>query len=298
MAAVAKNQAKDQVHDMALDLLAERLSVSGARYANPPHLTVHQVGVLLAKSLAALFPHFRGGAVRPSADQLMDLGATAREMLVQVMPDSGAVEDQVQHFMQGLPDIAEKAHIDAKALLAFDPAARSLNEIILSYPGLRAIIAYRIAHRMLGSGVALLPRLITEFAHRKTGIEIHPGAQIGDAFCIDHGTGIVIGETTIIGHNVKLFQGVTLGGLSVKKEIQGQKRHPSLEDNVTVYSGATVLGGDTVVGHNSIIGGNVWLTKSVPPWSRVMFKPCDTEIVDPAARGKDAEITGLFGEGI
>jgi len=165
----------------------------------------------------------------------------------------------------------------AKDILAAydgDPAAHCIDEILLSYPAAYAITAYRAAHELHRIGVPLIPRMLTELAHSRTGIDIHPGASIGESFFIDHGTGVVIGETTIIGNNVKLYQGVTLGALSFPKDekgrlLRGQKRHPTIEDRVVIYAGATILGGDTVIGEGSIIGGNVWLTESVPPGSRV-----------------------------
>jgi serine O-acetyltransferase len=161
---------------------------------------------------------------------------------------------------------------DANAFLEFDPAAFSIEEIITSYPGFYAIAVYRISHRLYQLGIPVLPRMISEYAHSQTGIDIHPGATIGDKFFIDHGTGVVIGETCVIGNNVKIYQGVTLGALSVKKTESNTKRHPTIEENVTIYSGSTILGGNTVVGHDSIIGGNVWLTHSVEPFSLVYHK--------------------------
>jgi serine O-acetyltransferase len=156
-----------------------------------------------------------------------------------------------------------------------DPAARGINEVIFSYPGIEAVTVYRIAHVVLDAGIPLLPRIITEWAHSKTGIDIHPGAHIGESFFIDHGTGVVIGETCVIGKNVKIYQGVTLGALSVTRSAggerpKGRKRHPTIEDDVVIYSGATILGGDTVIGKGSIIGGNVWLTSSIAPYSKVI----------------------------
>jgi serine O-acetyltransferase len=161
---------------------------------------------------------------------------------------------------------------DAQAINDGDPAAKSRDQVIRTYPGFLAIACYRIGHSFCQIGVPLLPRILTEYAHSKTGIDIHPKAKIGRRFCIDHGTGIVIGETTIIGEDVKIYQGVTLGALSVKKEMAKMKRHPTIEDNVVIYAGATILGGSTIIGKNSIIGGNVWLTESIPPNSRVYHK--------------------------
>jgi len=161
---------------------------------------------------------------------------------------------------------------DARFILASDPAATELIEVIAIYPGFFAIYCYRIANFLAKLKVPLFPRMITEYAHRVTGIDIHPLAEIGSPFAIDHGTGIVIGETTKIGNNVKLYQGVTLGALSVDKSKASKKRHPTIEDNVVLYSGCTILGGQTVVGRNSVIGGNVWLTESIAPFSVVYHK--------------------------
>ncbi len=173
-------------------------------------------------------------------------------------------------FLSAIPAVREKLTGDVQAAYEGDPAAGSFDEIIVSYPGLLAIAVYRIAHELYHLDVPLIPRIMTEFAHRATGIDIHPGAHIGERFFIDHGTGVVIGETTEIGANVRIYQGVTLGALSFKKDrdgriVKGGKRHPTIEDNVVIYAGATILGGETVVGKNSIIGGNVWLLESIPP---------------------------------
>lgn len=176
-------------------------------------------------------------------------------------------------FIDGIKDIYTTLKNDIIALNSGDPAANNEFEVIRTYPGFWAIAFYRIANSLLKLKTPLIPRILTEYAHSKTGIDIHPGAQIGDFLCIDHGTGIVIGETAIIGNNVKLYQGVTLGALSVSKILAGVKRHPTVEDNVVIYSGATILGGETVIGKNSIIGGNVWLTKSVPANSTVYHTP-------------------------
>jgi serine O-acetyltransferase len=176
-----------------------------------------------------------------------------------------------------IPRIREVLEGDVQAAFDGDPAAKSFDEIIFAYPGLRAIMVHRIAHELYLQDVPLLPRIMSEYAHAITGIDIHPGATIGKNFFIDHGTGVVIGETTVIGNNVKIYQGVTLGALSFPKDERGNllrdiKRHPTLEDNVTVYSGTTILGGDTVIGRGSTVGGNVWLTKSVPPGTKVVIK--------------------------
>jgi serine O-acetyltransferase len=177
-----------------------------------------------------------------------------------------------EQFFEAIPLLYAKLMKDAEALLKFDPAARSVEEVLVAYPGFYATAVYRLSHQLWEQGVEILPRLFTEYAHSKTGVDIHPGANIGESFCIDHGTGIVIGETTIIGNNVKIYQGVTLGALQVSKDSAIVKRHPTIEDNVTIYSGATILGGQTVIGRDSIIGGNVWLTYSVPSFSVVYHK--------------------------
>lgn len=177
-----------------------------------------------------------------------------------------------QTFFEKLPEIHRRLLLDVDAMYNGDPAAKSRAEVIRTYPGFYAISAHRIAHELEKLGILIIPRIISEHAHRQAGIDIHPGAKIGDHFCIDHGTGIVIGETTEIGNHVKIYQGVTLGGLSVKKEDARKKRHPTIGDNVVIYAGATILGGDTVIGEGSIIGGNVWLTKSVPAGSKIYYK--------------------------
>lgn len=174
-------------------------------------------------------------------------------------------------FISSLQDIEAMIHMDVEAIYKGDPAAKSQEEIIRSYPGFYAIAAYRIANLFHELGVKMIPRIITELAHHRTGIDIHPAAQIDHSFCIDHGTGVVIGETTIIGHNVKIYQGVTLGALSVDKKDSERKRHPTIGHHTVVYANATILGGDTIIGHHSTIGGNAWITKSVEPYSTIYY---------------------------
>ncbi len=181
-------------------------------------------------------------------------------------------------FLSRFTKVRSKLLLDAEAALAGDPAAASMDEVILSYPGLKAVLIHRIAHEFYQMNIPLIPRMMGEYAHSETGIDIHPGATIGDSFFIDHGTGVVIGETTIIGKRVKIYQGVTLGALSVKKEEANVKRHPTIEDDVTIYAGATILGGETTVGENSTIGGNVWIVKSVDKNSKIYNKPIDYTI--------------------
>lgn len=185
-------------------------------------------------------------------------------------------QEEALSFLRALPRLRVVLATDVKAAYQGDPAAKSHDEVIFSYPGLFAVTVYRAAHQLLRQGVPLLPRIMTEFAHSLTGIDIHPGARIGESFFIDHGTGVVIGETTEIGRRVRLYQGVTLGALSLPPEqveyLRSRKRHPTVEDDVIIYSGATILGGETVIGARAVIGGNVWLTDSVPPDTKVFLK--------------------------
>jgi serine O-acetyltransferase len=204
--------------------------------------------------------------------------------LTQILDATKACQDcdnkkKTSQFFEAIPELYRILNTDIYAILNGDPAAKSEFEVIRTYPGFFAISFYRLAHGLLKLDIPLLPRILTEYAHSQTGIDIHPAAEIGEYLYIDHGTGIVIGETCKIGKHVKLYQGVTLGGLSIDKSMAFIKRHPTVEDYVIIYSGATILGGETVIGHHSIIGGNVWLTKSVPPSSTVYHKP-DIEVVD------------------
>jgi serine O-acetyltransferase len=186
-------------------------------------------------------------------------------------------QQKTVEFLRRLPEIRAVLETDVESAYLGDPAAKSHHEIVFCYPGLEAVTTYRIAHELVLLGVPLIPRMMTEHAHSRTGIDIHPGARIGPGFFIDHGTGVVIGETCDIGRNVKLYQGVTLGALSFPRDaagniIRGMKRHPTLEDEVVVYANATILGGDTVVGHHAVIGSNVWLTRSVGPYTVVSLE--------------------------
>ena len=190
-----------------------------------------------------------------------------------VAPCDGFSSDLAHEMVAALPNLRELISGDIQALFDGDPAVQSKHEVVLAYPGLHAIWVYRVAHEFWNRDMRLLARMMSEAVHSKTGIDIHPGAQIGKAFYIDHGTGVVIGETTVIGDHVKIYQGVSLGALSVSREKCGTKRHPTIEDHVTLYAGATILGGETNVGHHSIVGGNVWLVKSVPAFSVVSTAP-------------------------
>ena len=202
-----------------------------------------------------------------------ELKETLRSILIFNEPDEQAKTSRVaDSFFESLPFLREELCEDLEAIYKGDPAARSKEEVLLAYPGFYAITSHRIAHALYRASIPLIPRMISKNTHRLTGIDIHPGARIGTGFCIDHGTGIVIGETTEIGKQVKIYQGVTLGALSVKKEDAENKRHPTIGDRVVIYAGATILGGKTVIGANSIIGGNVWITQSLPANSRVYYK--------------------------
>lgn len=193
-------------------------------------------------------------------------------LVYDVLLDSEKTQTVTANFFQIIPALYQELIKDANTILQFDPAAVSVEEVLVAYPGFYATAIYRLSHQLHKLGVTILPRIFTEYAHSKTGIDIHPCAEIGTSFFIDHGTGIVIGETSTIGNNVKIYQGVTLGALNVSKDKASTKRHPTIEDNVIIYSGATILGGSTIIGHDSVIGGNVWLTYSVLPNSIVYHK--------------------------
>ncbi len=220
-------------------------------------------------ALALLFPHFASHrrCDRPSVRaEVLRLTRSLEQFLTGAgHADAGTAAS----FMDELPAIHDALVMDAQATFDADPAATSLDEVILAYPGFYALACHRFAHALWTRQVPLLPRLVSETAHRVTGIDIHPGASLGRAIAIDHGTGIVIGETSVIGDRVRLYQGVTLGALSVRKALARTRRHPTIEHDVVIYANATILGGETVVGHSSVIGGNVWLTHSVPPHSVV-----------------------------
>lgn len=195
-------------------------------------------------------------------------------------------QQKTVELLKRLPDLRQQLELDVQAAFEGDPAAKGYHEIIFCYPGLEAVTVYRIAHELLLLGVPLIPRMMTEHAHSRTGIDIHPGARIGHSFFIDHGTGVVIGETCDIGNQVKLYQGVTLGALSFPRDaagniIRGMKRHPTLEDEVVVYANATILGGDTVLGHHAVIGSSVWLMHGVPPYTVVSLEKPSLRIRTP-----------------
>ena len=229
----------------------------------------------LDQLLGILFTEFSNQQYRSEAE-FNEAFLAMRQGLIDILsPINHAACDKPavieQHFISALPELQHAILMDAEAILSGDPAAESLTEVIRTYPGFLAIAVHRIAHIFYKLNIPLIPRILSEDAHSKTGIDIHPGATIGERFCIDHGTGVVIGETSIIGNDVKIYQGVTLGALSVRKDLASTKRHPTIEDRVVIYSGATILGGQTIIGQDSIIGGNVWLTKSIEPNCRVHY---------------------------
>ena len=246
----------------------EQLARERQGYALPARL--HELGEqVVHRTLELLFPQFaaevggQGGDVGREVEQL-------RELLTEALArPCGEPEPIVERLLDALPQIRDALLLDAEAIYEGDPAAQSVDEVIIAYPGFLATAVYRIAHELHEAGVPLVPRVLTEIAHRDTGIDIHPGARIGPHFAIDHGTGIVIGETAELGARVKLYQGVTLGALSVEKRLADTKRHPTIGDGVVIYANATILGGETVIGAGSRIGGNVWLTESVAPHSVV-----------------------------
>lgn len=205
-------------------------------------------------------------------EQYEGIKSTFSALLFELIKNEEQVKQHTSSLFEAIPHLYKNLLLDAEEILKFDPAAQSIEEVLVAYPGFYATAIYRIAHQLHTQGIKTLPRILSEYAHSKTGIDIHPGAEIGASFFIDHGTGIVIGETAIIGNCVKVYQGVTLGALNVAKSAASTKRHPTIEDNVIIYSGATILGGDTIIGNDCIIGGNVWLTYSVPPFSVVYHK--------------------------
>jgi serine O-acetyltransferase len=230
-----------------------------------------QAEAVVTRLLGLLFPAFArqpcGGPGAVDAEAA-DLLALLRAALTPLVPNADEV---VAVLTSRLPAVQTALQLDAETIASGDPAAGSVEEVIAAYPGFLAMAVHRVAHELHVLGVPMFPRVLSEWAHRETGIDIHPGAQIGAAFAIDHGTGVVIGETSVIGDRVRIYQGVTLGALAVSKKLANRKRHPTIGNDVVIYANATILGGNTVVGDGSIIGGNVWLTSSVPPRSVVQF---------------------------
>jgi len=251
--------------------------------------------------LHLMFPGFydgdrlEGRELGPAITELLrSLEKALEKEVAKSLPKGGggeSVESKVRSFLGRLPAVRAVLKTDVEAVMAGDPAARNVEEILLAYPGIEAIAVQRMAHELYLLGVPLLPRMMTEWVHSRTGIDIHPGATIGASFFIDHGTGIVIGETTEIGREVRIYHGVTLGARSVSgaETLRGRKRHPTIEDRVTIYPGATILGGETVVGQGSTIGGGVFLTKSVPPEHLVFAEHAALKIIPKSERPKGSE---------
>ncbi|HKH44480.1 MAG TPA: serine O-acetyltransferase EpsC [Thermoanaerobaculia bacterium] len=243
----------------------------GVQHLTPDNVEYH-VGALLDDIAADLYEQvvLAAGFEGPDGEETVSGNGA------EIARRGRLAETAVERFLDRLPVLRRLLLLDVEAAMNGDPAARSFAEIIFSYPGFQAITVQRIAHELWDLQVPLLPRIMTEHAHSKTGIDIHPGARIGESFFIDHGTGVVIGETAVIGKNVKIYQGVTLGALSFQRDahgrlVRGTKRHPTLCDNVVVYAGATILGGGTMIGEGAIIGGNTWVVESVPPGERVLY---------------------------
>jgi serine O-acetyltransferase len=272
------------------EILVGALDLMYPGYFGRSDLTSENLGAHTTKALMALAPKIERemenclcyGREREARPEFGECAPKAREL--------------TEVFLRRLPEIRSLLVRDVQAAFDGDPAATNLDEIILAYPGVLAVSVYRIAHALYDLGVPMMARIMTEWAHSKTGCDIHPGAKIGPAFFIDHATGVVIGETTEIGEGVKLYQGVTLGALSFPKDasghiIRGRKRHPTVASGSTLYANATVLGGQTIVGENSVIGGSVFLTRSVPPRSRVSLKEPDLRV---ASREGAAEPDAIY----
>jgi serine O-acetyltransferase len=256
----------DPLGDLASRLYGVLADGRGTRLAKA------RVAAWIRGLMDTLFPQAAEQAPATAGEVRDALDASAAELRSLLRPLEDDIDDPAEvaaAFFRSLPEIHRQLMIDATAIERGDPAAESVDEVILAYPGFQAIAVHRIAHRFLELGVPLLPRVLSEWAHERTGIDIHPGATLGHPVIIDHGTGIVIGETAEIGNNVKLYQGVTLGALSVNKSLASTKRHPTIENDVVIYANATILGGETVIGRGSVVGGNVWLTSSIPPNSIV-----------------------------
>ena len=313
MSHAARGTPADSLDSIVERILASYRELGGINHIEGPNLpsrqSVERIVVILE---SLIFPGFRAEESLDLAGMRYSIGekvvAVSRALTVEVekslryscrvMNDcdrhqdcAGEASEIVRGLLAVIPEIRRRVSRDVLAAERGDPAARSQEEVILSYPGVEAILVHRIAHELWVRDVSMIPRMMSEYIHGKTGIDIHPGEEIGDSFFIDHGTGVVIGETAVIGGTVKLYQGVTLGALSVQKELANKKRHPTIEDDVTVYAGATILGGNTVVGRGSIIGGNVWLTESVPPNSRIYHNP--SQIRHPRADDPNAWDGGL-----
>jgi serine O-acetyltransferase len=255
------------VNDFPRKLFADRLG----RTRRVP--SKRDAARFLDDTMALLFPISPEGSLEEVEAAWLALQESFRRLVSPVVPEGADAAELAERLFAELPAIWEGLLDDSRHFAECDPASDCPEEVIASYPGFYAIAVHRMAHAIHRMGVPILPRMLSELAHSRTGIDIHPGAEIGARFFIDHGTGVVIGQTTVIGRGVTVYQGVTLGATFVRKSLRGTRRHPTIEDGVILYAGCTILGGDTVVGAGSIIGGNVWLTRSVAPGSKVFYKP-------------------------
>ena len=266
-----------------IEEISENAALTGLK-ENKPIPSMMEIEKIISDLHALLFPSYFAATSRNSHALLWDVSSRLTrqiELAGEVMGETLSPKEICAKFIERLPEIYAKLLKDIEALYEGDPAAKSREMVLICYPGFYVISIYRFAHELYSLGVPLLARMMTEHAHARTGVDIHAGAQIGEYFFIDHGTGIVIGETTVIGDRVKLYQGVTLGAKSFKTDDAGNpvkdiKRHPNIGNNVVIYANATILGGDTYVGDGSVIGGNVWLTSSVPAGSKVYYSSSDT----------------------
>lgn len=289
--------------DAVIDILADLVEILFPGFARRQNLHMgnveYHVGDLidglhdkLTQQIARAMRHEARDEGREPRDEVHEF-SSPRASRPSPLDFEALAQRKTIELLTKLPEMRYMLEQDAESAFLGDPAAKSHHEIVFCYPGLEAITIYRLAHELLLLGVPLIPRMMTEFAHSKTGIDIHPGARIGPGFFIDHGTGVVIGETCDIGKNVKLYQGVTLGALSFPRDaagniIRGMKRHPTLEDDVVVYANATILGGDTVIGHHAVVGSSVWLTHGVEPYTVVTLEKPSLRIKSPDAKHTDA----------
>jgi len=290
-----KVKSETRIAQISNSIIDSYNELGGINHLSGPNLPSRQgVQAILQTIETLIFPGFQVEEVLDDDLITHTIGAKTRKLVQELMVEiarsleyaaraegnditSGSCRKKAEqvalNVLSRVPVLRQKAMNDVEAAFNGDPASRSHDEVILSYPGLRAITCHRIAHELYLENVPLIPRMMSEQVHGEVGIDIHPGATIGEGFFIDHGTGVVIGETATIGNNVKLYQGVTIGALSVAKELADRKRHPTLEDEVTIYAGATILGGKTVIGKGSVIGGNLWITSSIPPYSVIYSQP-------------------------
>jgi serine O-acetyltransferase len=302
--AVPIEAVEHHLKNVAQALLASYVTVGGMNHTEGENLpSKRAIASLCSDLLALLFPGFHDDAPQSAEDLVRATHVRVRSLAARLtheickslrQDEPGCPTERAAaiaaEFLGDLPNVRRLLRSDVDAAFAGDPAASGAAEIILAYPGLEAIAIQRCAHRLYEAGVPLIPRMLTEWAHGRTGIDIHPGARIGTHFFIDHGTGVVIGETAVVGDHVRLYQGVSLiaRSLSGGQALKGQKRHPTIEDRVTVYAGTTIMGGDTVVGSGSTVGGNVFLTHSLPPRSLAMADGLGVRVLDKDAHAQAA----------